>query len=270
MSTYSSPDCPDPRRAFADRRVLITGASLGIGREVARRFALAGAEVAIHHSKQIDELTGHANAAGALAGDLQADGAKLHVLDVDLAVPGSGMTLANHALDVLGQVDIVVLCASMQIREDFAAISPASIQKHARVNFEASIELLQALLPGMSGRGWGRVIAIGSLNQTRPDPQLAVYAALKAAHHNLMANLAKVHAPNGVTVNTISPGLIATPRNAWRRENAAEWAAIEHGANPMHRSGHPHEVAEMVLVLASPAGSFITGTNIPIDGGAHL
>jgi glucose 1-dehydrogenase len=252
------------------RRALVTGASLCIGREVARRFALAGAEVAIHHSSLVDEMMGHANAAEAFANELRAEGAQLQTLDIDLATPGSGVTLAARARDVMEEVDILVLCASVQRREAFSAIDVASVQQHSRINFEASIEILQAVLPRMSERGWGRVIAIGSLNQLRPDPQLAVYAALKAAHHNLMRNLAKTHAPSGVTINTVSPGLISTPRNAWRRENLLEWEKIQHAANPMHRAGQPANVAELVLLLASEAGAFITGVDIPVDGGAHL
>jgi glucose 1-dehydrogenase len=252
------------------RRVLITGASLGIGREVARLFAGAGATVAIHYSHQVDEMTGYAGAAAALVTDLQLTSPRSVALDCNLDVPGSGARLVTLAIEAIGGIDVLVLCASTQMREPFGAITAESISKHARVNFEASVEMLQAALPPMVMTGWGRVISIGSLNQIRPGPDLAVYAAMKAAHHNLIKNLAKVHAADGITINTISPGLIATPRNAWRRENRAEWHQIEHEANPMHRAGHPEEVAHMVLLLASNAAAFVTGADIPVDGGAHL
>ncbi|KWF86760.1 hypothetical protein WL93_18055 [Burkholderia diffusa] len=252
------------------RHVLITGSSLGIGREVARLYAAKGATVAIHYSQQVDELMGHAGAATALVDDLQSISPRSVALDCDLRITGSGARLVQLAIEAMGAVDILVVCASTQVRERFESISATSISLHARVNFEASIEMLQAALPPMVSAGWGRVISIGSLNQTRPDPELAVYAALKAAHHNLIRNLAKLHAADGITVNTISPGLIATPRNAWRRESLDEWHQIEHRANPMHRAGRPEDVAHMALLLASGAGAFITGADIPIDGGAHL
>ncbi|MBC8733505.1 SDR family NAD(P)-dependent oxidoreductase [Paraburkholderia sp. UCT2] len=252
------------------RRVLITGASLGIGREVARLFAAEGAVVAMHYSRQIDEMTGYAGAAAALVNDLQALSPDSAGLDVDLSAPGSGALLVERANEILGGVDVLVICASTQIRERFGAVTAESIARHARVNFEASVEMLQAALGPMAAAGWGRVISIGSLNQFRPDPELAVYAAMKAAHHNLIRNLAKVHAADGITLNTVSPGLISTPRNAWRRENPHEWHEIEHKANPMHRAGIPEEVAHMVLLLTSDAGAFTTGADIPVDGGAHL
>nr|WP_249188684.1 SDR family oxidoreductase [Burkholderia dolosa] len=261
---------PHRLTSHAGRRVLITGASLGIGREVARLFAAEGADVAIHYSHQVDEMTGYAGAAAALVKDLQAHSPRAVGLDVDLSVPASGVRLVERANEALGGVDVLVVCASTQTREPFASVTAESVAKHARVNFEASVEMLQAALPAMADAGWGRVISIGSLNQNRPDPELAVYAAMKAAHHNLIRNLARVHAANGVTLNTVSPGLISTPRNAWRRENADEWRRIEHDANPMHRAGVPEEVAHLVLLLASAAGAFITGADIPVDGGAHL
>jgi glucose 1-dehydrogenase len=256
--------------SHAGRRVLITGASLGIGREVARLFAAEGATVAIHYSRQVDEMTGYAGAAAALVNDLQAISPRSVGLDVDLGAPASGARLIERASEALGCVDVLVICASTQMRERFEAVTAESIARHGRVNFEASIEMLQAALPPMAAAGWGRVISIGSLNQHRPDPELAVYAAMKAAHHNLIRNLAQVHAAAGVTLNTVSPGLISTPRNAWRRESLDEWHEIERKANPMHRAGCPDEVAHMVLLLASDAGAFITGADIPVDGGAHL
>lgn len=261
---------PQSLTSHAGRRVLITGASLGIGREIARLFAAQGAIVAIHYSRQVDEMTGYAGAAAALVDDLQTHSPRSIGLDVDLGVAGSGAQLVKRAIEAIGGVDVLVICASTQMREPFDAVTAQSIAKHARVNFEASIEMLQAALPPMAAAGWGRVVSIGSLNQLRPDPELAVYAAMKAAHHNVIRNLARVHAASGVTLNTVSPGLISTPRNAWRRENLADWHAIEHKANPMHRAGCPEEVAHMVLLLASGAGAFVTGADIPVDGGAHL
>jgi NAD(P)-dependent dehydrogenase (short-subunit alcohol dehydrogenase family) len=122
----------------------------------------------------------------------------------------------------------------------------------------------------MRTRGWGRILTIGSINQTRPAPDLAVYAALKAAQHNLSINLARQLAPHGVTVNNLSPGLIATARNAWRRVDADEWKAIQTGSNPMGRAGTPEEMANAAMVVCSEAGSFITGADLQATGGAHL
>ncbi|MCM0019722.1 MAG: SDR family oxidoreductase [Tagaea sp.] len=122
----------------------------------------------------------------------------------------------------------------------------------------------------MAARGWGRVLGIGSTTQNSPRPDLSLYCALKSAQENLMRNLAKIHARSGVTFNTLSPGLVVTPRNRHRRADAAEWARIVESENPMGRAGQPHEVAGLALLLCGEASGFITGTNIWVDGGAHM
>ena len=102
---------------------------------------------------------------------------------------------------------------------------------------------MQAALPPMSERGWGRVLTIGSINETRPEAELSIYAALKSAQHNLSINLARQYAASGVTVNNLSPGLVATERNRWRRQDEASWTEIQRRSNPMGRAGTPEEIA---------------------------
>ena len=122
----------------------------------------------------------------------------------------------------------------------------------------------------MAQRGWGRVLSIGSVNQFRPEPQLAVYAALKAAQANLIGNLAKQYARSGVTFNTLSPGLVATERNRWRRQDPDSWAEVQRTANPMGRAGTPDEMVGPALLLCSEGSAFITGVDLLATGGAHL
>ena len=97
-----------------------------------------------------------------------------------------------------------------------------------------------------------------------------MYAALKSAQHNLAINLARQLAPFGITVNNLSPGLIATERNRWRRADMAEWQAIERRICPMGRAGTPEEMANAALLLCSDAGSYITGADLYATGGGHL
>jgi NAD(P)-dependent dehydrogenase (short-subunit alcohol dehydrogenase family) len=130
--------------------------------------------------------------------------------------------------------------------------------------------MLQAALPAMAARGWGRVLSIGSANSVRPNRTLPIYAALKAAQHNLIINLAGQHASHGVTLNTLSPGFVATERNLWRRKNVAEWAEQEKEINPMQRAGVPDDMVGGALLLCSDAGSYITGIDLQINGGVHL
>ena len=162
------------------------------------------------------------------------------------------------------------MCASIQYRTAFDAVTTEQIDRQIQINFRASVELLQAALPPMKARRWGRVLTIGSVNQTTPEAELSIYAALKSAQHNLAINLARQYAPFGVTVNNLSPGLIATERNRWRRVDAQAWAQIEQGSNPMGRAGTPDEMAGAALLLCSEAGSYITGADLQATGGRHL
>jgi NAD(P)-dependent dehydrogenase (short-subunit alcohol dehydrogenase family) len=129
---------------------------------------------------------------------------------------------------------------------------------------------LQAALPPMRENRFGRILTIGSVNQIAPESVLSVYAALKSAQHNLSFNLAREYAPYGITINNLSPGLIATERNKWRREDMAAWKAIETGCSPMQRAGAASEMAGAALLFCSEAGSYITGADLQATGGRHL
>ena len=123
----------------------------------------------------------------------------------------------------------------------------------------------------MKERGWGRVLTIGSVNQVRPDPELAIYAALKSAQYNLCINLAKQYAPFNVMINNLSPGLVATERNRWRRQDAEEWRSIQSAATGgIGRAAQPDEMVGAALLLCSDAASYITGIDLMVTGGSHL
>ncbi|MEO6928539.1 MAG: SDR family oxidoreductase [Casimicrobiaceae bacterium] len=258
------------RFSMVGRRALVTGGSVSIGRAIALAFADAGAAVAIHHDKAADAAFGKPDAAEEVAHLIRERGSRAAIIDADFEVPGEARRCVKAATEALGGVDVLVVCASIQYRVAFDAVTSEQIERQIQINFKSSIELLQAALPPMQARGWGRVLTIGSINQTTPEPELAVYAALKSAQHNLSINLARQYAPFGVTVNNLSPGLIATERNRWRREDAQAWADIERGSSPMRRAGTPEEMAGAALLLCSEAGSFITGADLQATGGRHL
>lgn len=258
------------RFTMSGRRALVTGGSLSIGRAIVLAFADAGADIAIQYAGTADEALKSEGAAQDLSKELAGRGVRHGLIEADFAIVGEGKRTVLEAERLLGGLDVLVLCASVQQREAFVDISAAERERQTRINFDASVELLQAAVPGMQKRGWGRILTIGSINQTRPEPTLAIYAALKSAQHNLGINLARQLAPYGVTVNNLSPGLVATARNSWRRVDAGQWQTIERNANPMGRAARPEEMAGAALLLCSDAGSFITGADLQATGGAHL
>jgi NAD(P)-dependent dehydrogenase (short-subunit alcohol dehydrogenase family) len=258
------------RFSMAGRRALVTGGSVSIGREIALVFAEAGADVAIHHARAADLAFGQPSASDDTVVALQARGAKAVAIDADFAIPGEGKRCVNEARRAMGGLDVLVVCASIQYRTPFQQITAEQIERQIQINFRASVELLQEALPGMTAQGWGRVLTIGSINQTRPESELTIYAALKSAQHNLAINLAKDVALQGVTINNLSPGLIATERNRWRRQDADIWAEIQRSSCPMQRAGDAREMAGAALLLCSEAGSYITGADLQATGGRHL
>jgi NAD(P)-dependent dehydrogenase (short-subunit alcohol dehydrogenase family) len=280
MSNQSAGDEVALRRQAADRlaerfsmvgrRALVTGGSVSIGRSIALAFADAGADVALHHAAAADAAFGKPDAAEETAGLIRARGRRSAVIEADFEIAGEARRTVAAASHALGGVDVLVVCASIQYRTPFEEVTAEQMERQIQINFRASVELLQAALPPMKERGWGRVLTLGSVNQTTPEAQLSIYAALKSAQHNLAINLARQYAPFGVTVNNLSPGLIATERNKWRRVDAQEWAAIERGSSPMGRAGTPDEMAGAALLLCSAAGSFITGADLQATGGRHL
>jgi glucose 1-dehydrogenase len=251
-------------------RALITGGSVSIGQAIAVALAQAGADVALQYSPGADAGFGVPDAATSTCRLIEAMGRRSHAIAADFTLAGEGRRTVEEAVATLGGVDILVIAASVQKRQSFESVTRQDVDWQASVNFHATIELLQAALPAMAARRCGRVLSIGSVNQLRPEAELSVYAALKAAQANLIANLARSYASTGVTLNTLSPGLVATERNRSRRENAEDWERIQHGANPMHRAGLPEDIVGAALLLCSPASSFLTGADLQVTGGAHL
>jgi len=244
------------------RRVLVTGASRGIGRAIAALFASAGADVAIQFHRR-DDL------AQSLVAEIEKAGTKGFALQADLSVPGAGTLLAKRSLDLLQQVDIVVLNAAEQRRQKLADVTPENYSLQVCTGFGSSFEIVRELLPGMQAQGFGRIVAIGSVQQIRPNAELTVYAAMKAALSNLMRNLAKTSGPLGITCNTILPGLIETDRSAEVRTDPKAYAALLEKI-PCGREGSVWEVAALALFLSGPCGGYITGADYLIDGGLGL
>ncbi|CAH1658053.1 SDR family NAD(P)-dependent oxidoreductase [Chelatococcus asaccharovorans] len=270
LSVHPAPVGASFAADLAGRRVLVTGASRGIAAAIARGFAGCGARVALNYSADADLRAGFAEAAAALSDDISRIGPPALLLEADLTQPDAASRLVTDVVAAWGGVDIVVLSASIQIHKDFLAQTPADIALQIQINLMSNIAILQGVIPVMRRERWGRIITIGSVQETAPSGEMPIYAMTKGAQENLVRNLALQNAPHGITVNNIAPGLVQTDRNAFRRRDPSSWEAIAAAANPMGRAGQPEDIVGAALFLASDAASFVTGTTIQITGGAHI
>ena len=240
------------------RTALVTGSSRGIGRAVAFAIGRAGAKVLFHGASDSQAL--REALAAARAEGIEAES---HVADL-----GDAAACDRLAADC-ADADILVLNASVQSYGHIADFNDAEFERMVRTNLRSSFALVRAFAPRMAARGWGRIVSIGSVNQAHPAPRLAIYAAVKAAQRNLMLTAAKEWAAQGVTVNTVSPGVIATDRNAKVLSDAA-FADPLRKTIPAKRFGTPEDCAGLVLALCSDACAYVTGADIPVDGGLSL
>ncbi len=236
------------------KRVLVTGSTQGIGKAIAERLVKAGYSVIVHCSVDSEK-------AERVRKEIGAD--KAVVCDL------SDMNAVNGLREKTGDIDCLILNASVQYKEPWYGISEETLEKQLSVNVKSTLKLMQAYYPAMKEKGFGRIVTIGSVNQKNNHPELSLYGATKNAVLALVKNIAKQVAPYGITVNNVAPGAIATPRNASVYEDEKLRAAIE-SKIPMGRFGSPEEVAGTVLMLCGEDGKYITGADIYIDGGMGL
>ncbi|GHC76475.1 SDR family NAD(P)-dependent oxidoreductase [Limoniibacter endophyticus] len=242
------------------RRALVTGSSRGIGAAIAEGLSSFGAEVVLHGTTR--------DATDDVAAKIRSAGGTCHAVGCDLSQKDAGVRIVEEAERIAGAVDILVINASAQINGQIETIDEESFALHVAVNLRSTVDMLQFCLPKMRDRGWGRVVSIGSINQTRPKPVVTMYAATKAAQHNLVQSLAQQYARSGVLLNTLAPGLIDTDRNAQRRDSDPEgWGAYIRQVNWMGRAGHVNEMVGAAVFLSSNACSFMTGETITMSGG---
>ncbi len=234
-------------------KVLVTGSSQGIGKAIAKAFVEHGDEVLIH----CRDL--------AKAEAVRAELGAAHAVAADLADIEQVKALPHQT----GAVDCLILNASVQYKESWESISLENMDAQINVNIKSTLLLMQAYYPAMKEKGFGRIVTVGSVNQHRRHPQLSMYAATKCAVMSLVENAAKFAAPFGVTINNVSPGAIATPRNADVYNDEEQRRAVE-SVIPMHRFGTPEDCVGVILMLCSEAGAYITGDDILVDGGMRL
>jgi 3-oxoacyl-[acyl-carrier protein] reductase len=247
------------------RNALITGGSLGIGRAIAKAFSSAGANVALVARRQHILEEARADVAGA-------SNAKVVTVAADVGTAEGCRTAFAGAEAGLGEIDVLINNAGTSQRGPFESLSDELWQHDIDLKLFAAIRLSRAALPGMKRCRWGRIINVLNTGAKAPPAGGAPTAVTRAAGMALTKVLAGEGAPHNVLVNAVLVGRIESDQ--WVRRHAAEPAGrslkefyAEMGKSiPMGRIGTAEEFANMVLFLASDAGSYITGTAINIDG----
>jgi 3-oxoacyl-[acyl-carrier protein] reductase len=246
------------------RRVLVSGASRGLGRAVAQAFAANGDRVAVHYGSRADDarrtLDSLAGSGHVLAGG-------------DLSDPVGAASVAGRAAEGLGGIDVLVNNAAVNLPHPLAETSyedwAALWQQHVSVNLLATANLSHLAARRMIEAGTGgRIVNIGSRGAFRGEPDHPAYGATKAAVHALGQSLAVSLAPYGIGVASVAPGFFDTERVA-HRLTGAEGEAIRM-QSPFGRVATAEEIAAAVLWLASPVAEWASGAVLDLNGASHL
>lgn len=243
---------------FSRHTALVTGASQGIGRAIARGLASQGVKVvaAARRTDLLRELVEEVAKRG---------GERPIIIEADLYAGNAAETLAAQAATALGHIDILINAAGGSRPISFEAGEDVWMEAMV-LNFFRLRELTHAVIPGMRERNWGRIINLTGTSEPR---MINAAFSAKAAVHAWAKGLSREFAKYNITINSIQPGRIRSEQISKRYptpESEREFAQAE---IPMGRFGEPEELANLAIFLASPLASYITGTVIPVDGGMY-
>jgi NAD(P)-dependent dehydrogenase (short-subunit alcohol dehydrogenase family) len=261
MTSSNPPAVPSVVPPGAPPVALITGASRGIGRATALGLAGRGFSVIVAADGTKDELA-------ALVADCRAAGAPAaEAALVDLARAGEAERMVASALGRFARIDVLVNNAGIRCRKRFGDFTRDDFDRVVSVNLAAAFFASQAVLPAMRAQRAGRIIHVASQFGSVTGEGQAIYGLTKAALIHLTKTMAFELARDGILVNSVSPGPIATQFNldAWTADPGFRDAL--HSRVPAGRPGTPEEVAEVIVFLATSTGRFIQGHDLVVDGG---
>jgi 3-oxoacyl-[acyl-carrier protein] reductase len=245
------------------RTALVTGASRGIGRAIALGLAADGFDMVLNDiERQRDELE-------AVAGEIARIGRRAIPLFADVGNRDQVRAMVATGLAQAGQIDVVVNNAGILIPNLVENLLEQEWDAVMDINAKGTFLVVQALLPHMRERGYGRIVNIASIGGKHGAPEQAHYSASKAAVMGFTRVLAQEVGQFGITANCICPGIIVTDMG---RTNLSEQASIDKwvGITALRRLGQPEDVVGPACFLASDASAFVTGQSLNVCGGITL
>jgi acetoacetyl-CoA reductase len=240
---------------------LVTGGSGGIGTAICRRLARDGFQVVASY------YPAEAESAKIWRQQRLEEGLDIGIVAGDVSSEQDSVRMIGEVEACFGPVQVLVNCAGITRDKTFRKMEAKDWEEVIGTNLNSVFYVTKPVWGGMLDRGYGRIINISSINGQRGQFGQTNYSAAKAGMHGFTMALAQEGASRGVTVNTVSPGYVETAMTAAMREDVRE--AIIAGV-PMKRMGRPEEIASVVAFLVSDDNSYITGANIPVNGGLFI
>ena len=242
---------------LTDKVALVTGGSRGIGAAIAKRLAADGASVAITYAKDV-------NAASAVVKAIERDGGKAVAIQADAADVKAVKAAVEKTVATFGQLAVLVNNAGTAIPKTFEETTLEEMDRVIDINVRGTLAATQAALKHM--KSGGRIISIGSaVGERVQTPGLVAYSATKGAVKIFTQALSRELGSRGITVNNVQPGPIDTDLNP----ASGDWAVPQRAATALDRYGHVDEIAAAVAFIAGPESSYITGSNLTVDGGMN-
>ena len=244
------------------KTAIITGSSKGIGRAIAEQMALFGANVVVSSRK--------APACEEVVAGITRAGGKAVAIPAHIGDKAALQNLVDSTIKRFGRIDILVCNAAVNpYYGPLAGISDEAFDRIMDSNIRSNLWLCNMVLPGMAERKDGAVIIVSSIGGLRGSTMLGAYAISKAADMQLARNLAVEWGAHNIRVNAIAPGLVRTDfaRALWENKEVLEQTLKQ---APLGMIGEPVDIAGTAILLASPAGRFITGQTVVVDGGVTI